>query len=117
MTPSAPGHPAARSWLVVLVVVLVAMLIPGAPTAAMLAERLRALAGGPDGHPSLLVYALAAGFTFLAVLLPLPAEGAALLNGALFPPVTAFVLTWVSAMAGASASFECGLRLGHRRQS
>ena len=69
---------------------------------------------GPTGSPSPLVYGLAAGFTFLAVLLPLPAEAAALLNGTLFPPVTAFLLTWTSAMAGAAASYECGLRLGHR---
>lgn len=115
MSPSEPGRPAARWWLVALVVVaLVALLIVGGPTAAMFAERLRALAEGPDGRPALLVYALAAGFTFLAVLLPLPAEAAALLNGTLFPPVTAFILTWVSAMAGAATSYECGLRLGHR---
>jgi uncharacterized membrane protein YdjX (TVP38/TMEM64 family) len=96
------------------VAALAALLVFGAPTAAMLARRLRGLAGGPDGNPSLLVYALAAGFTFLAILLPLPAEAAALLNGTLFPPLTAFLLTWVSAMAGAAASYECGLRLGHR---
>ncbi len=100
--------------LALVVAALVGLLIFGAPTAAMLAGQLRDLAGGPDGRPSLLVYALAAGFTFLAVLLPLPAEAAALLNGTLFPPVTAFILTWVSAMAGAAASYECGLRLGHR---
>jgi len=79
----------------------------------MLAQRVRDLAEG-SGQPGPLVYALAAGFTFLAVLLPLPAEAAALLNGALFPPVTAFLLTWTAAMAGAAASYECGLRLGHR---
>ena len=95
-------------------VVLVALLIAGAPTAAMFAQRLRELAAGPDGTPSLLVYTLVAGFIFLAVLLPLPAEAAALLNGTLFPPLTAFLLTWTSAMAGAAASYECGLRLGHR---
>ena len=103
-----------RLLLIALGVAALAALIFGAPTAAMFAKRLRGLAGGPDGSPSLLVYALAAGFTFLAVLLPLPAEAAALLNGTLFPPLTAFVVTWVSAMAGAAASYECGLRLGHR---
>jgi hypothetical protein len=56
------------------VATLAAVLIFGAPTAAMFAKRLRGLAGGPDGSPSLLVYTLAAGFTFLAVLLPLPAR-------------------------------------------
>lgn len=103
-------------WLLIAlgVVVLVALLVLGGPTAAMLAQRLRGVAEGADGSPSLLVYALAAGFTFLAVLLPLPAEAAALLNGTLFPPLTAFLLTWTSAMAGAAASYECGLRLGHR---
>jgi uncharacterized membrane protein YdjX (TVP38/TMEM64 family) len=96
------------------VVALVAALSLGGPTATLLAQRLRGFAGGPDGTPSLLVYALAAGFTFLAVLTPLPAEAAALLNGTLFPPLTAFLVTWISAMAGAAASYECGLRLGHR---
>jgi uncharacterized membrane protein YdjX (TVP38/TMEM64 family) len=96
------------------VVALVGALIVGGPTATLVAQRLRSLAGGPDGTPSLLVYALAAGFTFLAVLTPLPAEAAALLNGTLFPPLTAFLVTWISAMAGAAASYECGLRLGHR---
>ena len=96
------------------VVALAALLIFGAPAATMLAKRLRGLAEGPTGTPSLLVYALAAGFTFLAVLTPLPAEAAALLNGTLFPPLTAFLVTWISAMAGAAASYECGLRLGHR---
>jgi uncharacterized membrane protein YdjX (TVP38/TMEM64 family) len=96
------------------VVALAAALIFSGPTATLLAQRLRSLAGGPDGTPSLLVYALAAGFTFLAVLTPLPAEAAALLNGTLFPPLTAFLVTWISAMAGAAASYECGLRLGHR---
>jgi uncharacterized membrane protein YdjX (TVP38/TMEM64 family) len=112
--PAAP-HPLIRWLLIALgVLALVALLVFGGPTAAMFAQRLRGLAEGPDGTPSLLVYALASGFTFLAVLLPLPAEAAALLNGTLFPPVTAFLVTWISAMAGAAASYECGLRLGHR---
>jgi len=112
--PTSPRSPIRLLLIALGVVALVVLVIFGGPTAAMFAQRLRGLAGGPDGSPSLLVYALAAGFTFLAVLLPLPAEAAALLNGTLFPPATAFVLTWVSAMAGAAASYECGLRLGHR---
>lgn len=113
---TAPPAPRIPRWLplTLLLLAVAAILIVGGPTVAMFAARLRDLAGGPDGHPSLLVYALAALFTFLTVLLPLPAEAAALLNGTLFPPWTAFALTWVAAMAGAAASYECGLRLGHR---
>jgi uncharacterized membrane protein YdjX (TVP38/TMEM64 family) len=114
---SRPAFPRSAVRLLLIIVgvaALAALLFLGGPTAAMFAQRLRDLAGGPDGTPSPLVYLLAAGFTFLAVLLPLPAEAAALLNGTLFPPVTAFLLTWVSAMVGAAASYECGLRLGHR---
>jgi uncharacterized membrane protein YdjX (TVP38/TMEM64 family) len=115
MPRPASRRSAVRLLLITLgVAAVTALLIFGAPTAAVIARRLRGLAGHPGGSPSLLVYTLAAGFTFLAVLLPLPAEAAALLNGTLFPPLTAFVLTWVSAMAGAAASYECGLRLGHR---
>jgi uncharacterized membrane protein YdjX (TVP38/TMEM64 family) len=115
MPAPTPPRSAVRLALIGLgVVALAAALIFGGPTATLLAQRLRGLAGGPDGAPSLLVYALAAGFTFLAVLTPLPAEAAALLNGTLFPPLTAFLVTWISAMAGAAASYECGLRLGHR---
>jgi uncharacterized membrane protein YdjX (TVP38/TMEM64 family) len=114
MSPSAARPPASRLILILLAVAaLVAAIILGGPTAALLAQRLRDLAEGAGGQPGPPVYALAAGFTFLAVLLPLPAEAAALLNGALFPPVTAFLLTWTAAMAGAAASYECGLRLGH----
>lgn len=97
-----------------IVVAFALLLVVGAPIGVRLAQWLRDLAGGPHGTPSLGVYILAAGFTFIAVLTPLPAEAAALLNGTLFPPVTAFVLTWVAATAGAAASYECGLRLGHR---
>jgi uncharacterized membrane protein YdjX (TVP38/TMEM64 family) len=64
--------------------------------------------GDRGGGAEAAVYLLAAGFTFLAVLLPLPAEAAALLNGTLFPPATAFALTWGAAMLGAAASYEIG---------
>ena len=115
MPSPASGRSAVRLILIALgVVALAAALILGGPAATSLAKGLRGLAEGRNGTPSILVYALAAGFTFLAVLTPLPAEAAALLNGTLFPPLTAFVVTWVSAMAGAAASYECGLRLGHR---
>jgi uncharacterized membrane protein YdjX (TVP38/TMEM64 family) len=115
MPSPASRRPAARWILIALgVAALAAVLIFGGPAATTLAKGLRGLAEGRNGAHSLLVYALAAGFTFLAVLTPLPAEAAALLNGTLFPPLTAFLLTWISAMAGAAASYECGLRLGHR---
>ena len=115
MPSPASRRPAVRWILIALgVAALAAVLIFGGPAATTLAKGLRGLAEGRNGTPSLLVYALAAGFTFLAVLTPLPAEAAALLNGTLFPPLTAFLVTWISAMAGAAASYECGLRLGHR---
>jgi uncharacterized membrane protein YdjX (TVP38/TMEM64 family) len=67
-------------------------------------------AAGPRSQST--VYLLAGLFTFLTVLLPLPAEAAALLNGALFPPLTAFLFTWTLAMLGAAASYEIGRRYG-----
>ena len=112
--PASSCSPARTVLMVLGIMAVGAVVILGGPTAAMVAHRLRALAGSAGGTPSVVVYALAAAFTFLAVLLPLPAEAAALLNGTLFPPHTAFWLTWVSAMAGAAASYELGLRLGHR---
>jgi len=102
-----------QALIVIGIAVVVVLVIFGGPTAAMLAQRLRTLAEGTEGKAPPWLFMLAAVFTFLAVLLPLPAEAAALLNGALFPPSTAFWLTWVSAMAGAAASYEGGLRLGH----
>lgn len=114
--PSPASRRPAVHWILIAlgVAALAAVLIFGGPAATTLAKGLRGLAEGRNGTRSLLVYALAAGFTFLAVLTPLPAEAAALLNGTLFPPLTAFLVTWISAMAGAAASYECGLRLGHR---
>jgi uncharacterized membrane protein YdjX (TVP38/TMEM64 family) len=100
--------------LVIIVLILAVILwteggaIVGRATAAI-----REAASGAGGVGSqLLVYLLAGLFTFLTVLLPLPAEAAALLNGALFPPVTAFVFTWSLAMLGAAASYEIGRRYG-----
>ena len=78
-----------------------------------IAAGIRAAASGASGPGSeLAVYLLAGLFTFLTVLLPLPAEASALLNGTLFPPATAFALTWTLAMCGASASYEIGRRYG-----
>jgi uncharacterized membrane protein YdjX (TVP38/TMEM64 family) len=74
---------------------------------------IREAASGAAGPRSqFTVYLLAGLFTFLTVLLPLPAEAAALLNGALFPPLTAFLFTWTLAMLGAAASYEIGRRYG-----
>jgi len=56
---------------------------------------------------------LAAFFTFIAALLPIPAEAPALLNGTLFPPLKAFLLTYIFAYLGASVAYECGRLLGH----
>ena len=56
---------------------------------------------------------VAAFFTFVAALLPIPAEAPALLNGTLFPPLKAFLLTYVFAYLGASVAYECGRLLGH----
>jgi uncharacterized membrane protein YdjX (TVP38/TMEM64 family) len=74
---------------------------------------IREAASGAAGPRSqFTVYLLAGLFTFLTVLLPLPAEAAALLNGALFPPLIAFGFTWTLAMLGAAASYEIGRRFG-----
>ncbi len=48
----------------------------------------------------------------LVAVLPIPAEGPAMLNGMLFGPVTGTVLTWSGAMLGAQLSFELARLLG-----
>ena len=103
-----------RSWWRVAGLILVVLAGIGlALRSGMVVDRATAIVraaarGDRGGGAEALVYLLAAGFTFLAVLLPLPAEAAALLNGTLFPPATAFVLTWAAAMLGAGASYEVG---------
>jgi len=102
-----------RWWAIagaVLVALVVIAIVAGSGAVVERATAIvRAAARGDRGPGAeALIYLLAAGFTFLAVLLPLPAEAAALLNGTLFPPATAFVLTWVAAMLGAGASYEVG---------
>lgn len=76
-----------------------------------LSETVRAYASGEDTMGAAM--ALAALFTLIAALLPLPAEAPALLNGALFAPVTAFLLTYVCAYLGAAIAYECGRLLGY----
>ncbi len=44
--------------------------------------------------------------------LPIPAEAPAMLNGALFGPVTGTLITWTGALAGAWISFEIARALG-----
>lgn len=58
-------------------------------------------------------YFISAAFTFIAALLPIPAEAPALLNGALFPPALAFGITYVFAYLGAATAFEVGRRIGY----
>jgi uncharacterized membrane protein YdjX (TVP38/TMEM64 family) len=96
-----------------ILIVLVMVAVANGPATAHAVARIRAVAEGPS-TARWLVYGLAALFAFLTGLLPLPAEAAALLNGTLFPPVTALALTWSGAMAGAAAAYECGLRLGRK---
>jgi len=74
---------------------------------------IRSAAEGADGPwAQASIYGLASVFTFLTVLLPLPAEASAFLNGSLFPAPVAFGLTWTMAMVGAAASYEIGRRHG-----
>ncbi len=106
------ARPSLRTWLGAGVfIVLVMAAIASGPATAHAVARIRAIARGPS-TARWLVYGLGALFAFLTGLLPLPAEAAALLNGTLFPPVTALVLTWSGALAGAAAAYECGLWLG-----
>lgn len=84
------------------------------PTVRAAVDTIQQAARGADGPAAqLAVYGLAAGFTFLTVFLPLPAEASALVNGAVFESAVAFTLTWIMAMAGAAASYEIGRRYGH----
>lgn len=107
-----------RPWavpLLVLAVVLSAFLSTSGMAVRSAVEAIRAAAAGASGPVAYaFVYAAAAGFTFLTVFLPLPAEASAFLNGSLFPSAQAFLLTWSMAMVGAGASYEIGRRYGHR---
>lgn len=100
--------------LVVLAVILV-FALGGGMFVRSAVSAIRGAAEGAEGSVAqVAVYAAAAAFTFLTVFLPLPAEASAFLNGSLFPSAEAFALTWTMAMAGAAASYEIGLRYGHR---
>jgi uncharacterized membrane protein YdjX (TVP38/TMEM64 family) len=112
--------PRLRSNLLVALVIVAAalallFLTQGGAIVGRATTFIREAASGAAGPRSqFTVYLLAGLFTFLTVLLPLPAEAAALLNGALFPPITAFLFTWTLAMLGAAASYEIGRRYGRR---
>ncbi|MGE0443123.1 MAG: TVP38/TMEM64 family protein [Gemmatimonadales bacterium] len=114
--PTAPDLRRLRLLLLlagILLVVAVAGLA-GQRFTAGLATSIRSMAAGAEGPVSQwVVLGAAAAFTFLTVLLPLPAEAAAILNGILLPPVPAFILTWTLSFAGAAASYELGRVLGH----
>lgn len=100
-------------WVIVLVALVVFIAGVGSTVTSEAVEAIRRAAGGSEGPWSrAVVYAVASVFTFLTVFLPLPAEASAFLNGSIFPPGPAFVLTWIMAMAGASASYEVGRWLG-----
>ncbi|MGD8325287.1 MAG: VTT domain-containing protein [Sphingomonadales bacterium] len=76
-----------------------------------LSETVRAYAA--DDETMRPAMALAALFTLIAALLPLPAEAPAVLNGVLFTPLVAFLLTYVFAYLGAAIAYECGRLLGY----
>lgn len=103
-----------RGWRVPILWLLAALLVAGlvweaGPLAESAGGAIRAAAHPGGGRaPALAVYLLAAGFTIVTGLTPLPAEAAALLNGTLFPPATAFVLSWTASLVGAGAAYELG---------
>jgi len=122
MNPTKLGSPAsspearpALRWGLALVAIVALLILLGGSASRTAVAAIRGAAAGAEGPGAeALVYLAAAGFTFLTVFLPLPAEASAFLNGALFPPLPAFMLTWIMAMAGAGASYEIGRRYGQR---
>jgi uncharacterized membrane protein YdjX (TVP38/TMEM64 family) len=57
-------------------------------------------------------YLAAPAVMAVVALLPVPAEGPAMLNGLLFGPWVGSLVSWIGAMAGAWASFELSRRFG-----
>ncbi len=115
-SPPDPSEPRRSHRLLVLVALAGALLLivaAGSEVIRPTVSFIRSAAEGANGPgPQALIYGLASVFTFLTVLLPLPAEASAFLNGGLFPAPVAFGLTWTMAMAGAATSYEIGRRLG-----
>jgi uncharacterized membrane protein YdjX (TVP38/TMEM64 family) len=120
MPPSSPLSPktdpgGSRRWMVLVALVAAILLIiaAGGEVVRPMAAFIRSAAEGADGPwAQATIYGLASLFTFLTVLLPLPAEASAFLNGSLFPSPIAFGLTWTMAMVGAATSYEVGRRHG-----
>ena len=112
--PSGTDPGRSRRWIVLAAIVGAVLLVVavGGDVVRPTVVFIRSAADGAEGGTLAAIYGLAAAFTFLTVLLPLPAEASAFLNGSLFPAPVAFVLTWTMAMAGASASYEIGRRHG-----
>jgi len=105
-----PTRSGRRTAIAALVVVLGAAIALGGPFAREVAARIERVAD--PGAPGFVVHLLATAFTIGAALLPLPIEAPALLNGVLFPPARAFVLTWLAVMLGCGLSYELGRWLG-----
>ena len=57
-------------------------------------------------------YVIAPTVMAMVAVLPIPAEAPAMINGALFGPLTGTVITWVGALLGAALSFEIARALG-----
>ena len=112
--PSGTDSNRSRRWIVLVAFIGAILLLVAVggevvrPTVAFI----RAAAEDAEGGTLAAIYGLASAFTFLTVLLPLPAEASAFLNGSLFPAPVAFGLTWTMAMAGAATSYEIGRRYG-----
>ena len=114
---SPPGTDPSRSRRLLVLVALLGLILliiaAGSEVVRPAVAFISSAAEGANGPGAqALTYGLASVFTFLTVLLPLPAEASAFLNGNLFPAPVAFGLTWTMAMAGAATSYEIGCRLG-----
>lgn len=119
MPPSSPPRSGADSnrtgrWIVLAIIIggILSIAALGGEVVQPAIGFIRSTAGGAQGGTLVAIYGLASAFTFLTVLLPLPAEASAFLNGSLFPAPVAFGLTWTMAMAGAATSYEVGRRYG-----
>lgn len=110
--PSKPGRSRRLLVLVALAGAILLIVAAGSEVIRPTVAFIRSAAQDAEGGTLAAIYGLASVFTFLTVLLPLPAEASAFLNGSLFPAPVAFGLTWTMAMAGAATSYEIGCRLG-----
>lgn len=104
------SHPRLITWVVLILLFIAFFAAFGEGLIGAAIAKIKALAGEAPGGA---VYVAAAGFTILAALLPIPAEAPAFLNGTIFPPLNAFVLTYAFTYLGASLAYEGGRYLGH----